>query len=122
LIERLVKGRDSAAPFPLVQKNTGGFRGKPTIVITIIYALRYWRPVGLGGLGMRFIKKILERGTITIPSDVREAMGVDEGDIVEFQIVRIVKRSDEPPANASRAAATPTQPASPANPAPNGEI
>ena len=41
---------------------------------------------------MRFIKKILERGTITIPSDVREALGVDEGDIVEFQILRVVKR------------------------------
>lgn len=43
---------------------------------------------------MRFIKKILERGTITVPSDVREALGVEEGDIVEFQVLRIVKRSD----------------------------
>ena len=46
---------------------------------------------------MRFIKKILERGTITIPSDVREAVGVEEGDIVEFQIIRVVKRGPEPP-------------------------
>lgn len=58
---------------------------------------------------MRFIKKILERGTVTIPSDVREALGVEEGDIVEFQIVRIVKRLGEEPV-----AATPTdQPSAP---------
>jgi AbrB family looped-hinge helix DNA binding protein len=51
--------------------------------------------------GMRFIKKILERGTVTVPSDVREAIGVEEGDIVEFQIIRVVKRSGEPHADPS---------------------
>lgn len=51
-------------------------------------------PVQRGGLAVlvRFIKKILERGTVTVPSDVREAIGVEEGDIVEFQIIRVVKR------------------------------
>lgn len=43
---------------------------------------------------MRFIKKIVERGNVTIPSDVREALGIDEGDIVEFDIVSIVKRTE----------------------------
>lgn len=60
---------------------------------------------------MRFIKKILERGTITIPTDVREALGVEEGDIVEFQILRIVKRSDEPSPAPVRAAKATTPPA-----------
>ena len=61
---------------------------------------------------MRFIKKILERGTITIPSDVREAVGVEEGDIVEFQIIRIVKRSDENHSDSPAASSAPIPPAS----------
>lgn len=65
-------------------------------------------------ISLRFIKKILERGTVTVPSDVREAIGVEEGDIVEFQIIRVVKRhgedvaslpeTDSPPNAAPRAA------------------
>lgn len=43
---------------------------------------------------MRFIKKIVERGNVTIPSDVREALDIDEGDIVEFDIVNIVKKTE----------------------------
>lgn len=43
---------------------------------------------------MRFIKRILERGTITVPRDVREALGVDQGDIVEFEIVSIVRKGE----------------------------
>lgn len=43
---------------------------------------------------MRFIKKIVERGNVTIPSDVREALEIDEGDIVEFEIVSVVRRTD----------------------------
>lgn len=44
---------------------------------------------------MRFIKRILDRGTVTVPRDVREALGVDEGDIVEFEIVTIVRKKEE---------------------------
>lgn len=46
---------------------------------------------------MRFIKRILERGTVTVPRDVREALGVSEGDIVEFEIVSIVRKSEDKP-------------------------
>lgn len=42
---------------------------------------------------MRFIKRISERGTLTLPSDLREALGVTEGDIVEFEVVGIVKKA-----------------------------
>lgn len=44
---------------------------------------------------MRFIKKIVERGNMTIPSDVRAALEIDEDDIVEFEIVTIVKNAEE---------------------------
>jgi AbrB family looped-hinge helix DNA binding protein len=44
-------------------------------------------------VSVRFIKKVGERGTVTIPNDVREAMGVQEGDIVEFEIHGIAKKA-----------------------------
>lgn len=56
---------------------------------------------------MRFIKRILERGTITVPRDVREALGVDEGDIVEFEIVTIVRKSEEDPMTRNKSASIP---------------
>ena len=47
---------------------------------------------------MRFVKKVSERGVLTLPNDVREALGVEEGDIVEFEILGVVKKkSDAPP-------------------------
>lgn len=73
---------------------------------------------------MRFIKKILERGTITIPSDVREALGVEEGDIVEFQVLRVVKRHGseaEPKASTTRAAKVSAQTPPPTKSVSNGE-
>src|ERR1051325_9937416 len=52
----------------------------------------------LGGLNpgrvstMRFVRKINERGTLTIPSEVREVLDLKDGDIVDVQIVRVVGR------------------------------
>lgn len=42
-----------------------------------------------------FLKKVLQRGTITIPADVLEAVGVEEGDIVEFEVVRIYRKAPQ---------------------------
>ena len=42
---------------------------------------------------MRFLRKISDRGVLTIPAEIREALDVQEGDIVEFEFVRIVKKS-----------------------------
>lgn len=42
---------------------------------------------------MRFVKKISERGVLTLPSDIREALEVEEGDIVEFEVLAVVKRN-----------------------------
>lgn len=47
---------------------------------------------------MRFVKKVNERGVLTLPSDVREAMGVEDGDIVEFEVLGVVKKRDPTPA------------------------
>jgi AbrB family looped-hinge helix DNA binding protein len=41
---------------------------------------------------MRFVRKINERGTLTIPSEVREVLDLKDGDIVDVQIVRVVGR------------------------------
>ncbi len=41
---------------------------------------------------MRFVKRVNERGVVTLPTEVREALGVDEGDIVEFEILGIARK------------------------------
>lgn len=53
---------------------------------------------------MRFVKKVNERGVVTLPAEVREALGVDEGDIVEFEVLRVVKKKGQAP-NPDRLAA-----------------
>ena len=45
---------------------------------------------------MRFVRKVNDRGVLTLPFEVREAMDVDEGDIVEFEILRVVKKAKTP--------------------------
>ena len=47
---------------------------------------------------MRFVRKVNDRGVLTLPFEVREAMDVDEGDIVEFEILRVVKKAKTPSA------------------------
>ena len=41
---------------------------------------------------MRFLKKIGGRGTVVLPSDLREALDIHEGDIVEFELIGVVRR------------------------------
>jgi AbrB family looped-hinge helix DNA binding protein len=47
---------------------------------------------------MRFVKKVNERGVVTLPTEVREALGVEEGDIVEFEVLRIARKASGQPA------------------------
>jgi AbrB family looped-hinge helix DNA binding protein len=42
---------------------------------------------------MRFLKRINERGTVTLPAEVREALDIESGDIVEFEVLGVVRRS-----------------------------
>ena len=49
---------------------------------------------------MRFVRKVNDRGVLTLPSEVREALDVADGDIVEFEVLRIVKKGKVPPATA----------------------
>lgn len=41
---------------------------------------------------MRFIKKVSDRGNMTLPTELREALGIGVGDIVEFEVIGIVKK------------------------------
>lgn len=47
---------------------------------------------------MRFVKKVNERGVLTLPAEVREALGVEEGDIVEFEVLNVIKKKGTPSA------------------------
>lgn len=42
---------------------------------------------------MRFVRKVNDRGVLTLPTEIREAMGVEEGDIVEFEVLGVVKKT-----------------------------
>lgn len=46
---------------------------------------------------MRFVKKVNDRGVLTLPAELREALDVGEGDIVEFEVVRVVKKANGSP-------------------------
>jgi AbrB family looped-hinge helix DNA binding protein len=46
---------------------------------------------------MRFVKKISDRGTLTVPRDVREALDLKDGDLVDVQIVRVMGRRPSTP-------------------------
>ncbi|MHB1261057.1 MAG: AbrB/MazE/SpoVT family DNA-binding domain-containing protein [Thermoplasmatota archaeon] len=46
---------------------------------------------------MRFVKKITDRGVLTLPTEIREALSVEEGDIVEFEVLRVVKKAHAKP-------------------------
>lgn len=41
---------------------------------------------------MRFVKRVNDRGTITLPAEIRSVLDIREGDIVEFEIHRVVPR------------------------------
>lgn len=44
---------------------------------------------------MRFSKKIRSRGHLTLPADVRDAGNIHSGDLVEFEILRILRHRDD---------------------------
>lgn len=55
---------------------------------------------------MRFVKRVNERGVVTLPTEVREALGVDEGDIVEFEILGIARKANAAPKAPSSSASS----------------
>ncbi len=56
---------------------------------------------------MRFLKKVAGRGSLTLPSDIREALDIQEGDLVEFSIVGVVRKQQAADAPANRPEANP---------------
>jgi AbrB family looped-hinge helix DNA binding protein len=51
---------------------------------------------------MDFVRRVHENGKITIPKELRDLQGIQEGDYVRVQIVEVVKR--RPPASEEAAA------------------
>jgi AbrB family looped-hinge helix DNA binding protein len=43
--------------------------------------------------GARFVKRVGERGVVTLPTEVRDMLDVAEGDIVEFEVLRVIKKA-----------------------------
>lgn len=54
---------------------------------------------------MRFVKKVNERGTVTLPAEIREVLGVEDGDIVEFEVLGVARKAK--PAASKDASASP---------------
>ena len=52
---------------------------------------------------MRFARKLSNKRYVTLPSVIREAMAVEAGDIIEFEVVRIIKKDAGEQAMASGA-------------------
>lgn len=46
---------------------------------------------------MRFVRKVNDRGVLTLPTEIREALGVEDGDIVEFEVLGVVKKTGRKP-------------------------
>ena len=44
---------------------------------------------------MRFLRTIGQKGTLTLPSEIRQVLDVQEGDILEFEVVGVVRRKAE---------------------------
>ena len=47
---------------------------------------------------MRFLKRVVAKGGVTLPSDIRQALDIEEGDIVEFDVIRVVRKKGSKPA------------------------
>jgi AbrB family looped-hinge helix DNA binding protein len=38
---------------------------------------------------MKFVRKLNDKGQITVPKEIRDIMSLHDGDIVEFQIINV---------------------------------
>ena len=59
---------------------------------------------------MRFLRTVHTRGTMTLPNDIRLALAISEGDIVEFEVVRVVRKALSPPVGLANASSQSNQP------------
>lgn len=57
---------------------------------------RHLGPNYRSGGCLRFVRKVNDRGVLTLPTEIREALGVEEGDIVEFEVLGVVKKNGRP--------------------------
>ena len=45
---------------------------------------------------MKMVRRVGERGVVTIPKEARQALGILEGDLVEFEIYAVYPADDRP--------------------------
>lgn len=43
------------------------------------------------GSAMRFLRKLARKGGVSVPVEVREVCDIEQGDLVEFRVIRVVK-------------------------------
>lgn len=60
------------------------------------------------GAPMRFTKRVAGEGHVTVPATVRDVLGIDAGDVVEFEVVGVVRRVAARPADGPAPSATST--------------
>lgn len=41
---------------------------------------------------MQFAKRIFERGIFTVPEEIREVLDIEQGDLIEFSVLRVMRR------------------------------
>ena len=54
---------------------------------------------------MKIVRKVGDNGQVTIPKEIRDVMDIEDGDIIEFDIVAVHVRKDEPKKSKRRQAA-----------------
>lgn len=54
-----------------------------------------WKRRSGGGALDEFIRKVYERGKITIPKELRDFYGVHDGDLVKLRIVKVIQAMEE---------------------------
>lgn len=42
---------------------------------------------------MRFTKRVVGQGHVTVPQDLRSALSIDGGDLVEFEVVGVIRKA-----------------------------
>ena len=56
--------------------------------------------IGFVEVAMRFIKRVVNKGHVTVPADLRSALVIESGDIVEFEVLAIRRRARTLPVRA----------------------
>ncbi len=48
--------------------------------------------VSNSGINRTFLARVISGGRVTIPEELRELLGIREGDMIELQILKLIKK------------------------------